>query len=156
MEYLIVGLGNYPDQYSKTRHNIGFMVLDLFEPEKKTVWKYKPQTMMNNSGKGIKRRLKTLNIPIENLIVVYDDASMDFGKIRYRESGSAGGHNGIKSIIHELKTDEFKRIKVGVGLPDGEIIDHVLGNFSDDEFTQLNDGILDEVIRIINEKIKEE
>lgn len=160
MKYLVVGLGNWPKEYQKNRHNIGFMFLDnLFGKKfkitanKGNLVLFKPQTMMNSSGKGIKRKLDKLNIPVENLVVVYDDIHLPFGTLRYREKGSAGGHNGIKSIINELETIEFKRIKVGIGQStEKDLIDFVLSDFTDEEMTELP-GILEGVERILGDQL---
>jgi PTH1 family peptidyl-tRNA hydrolase len=160
-KYLIVGLGNYPSEYQKNRHNAGFMFLDYLNrgsfginSETTDFILFKPQTMMNSSGKGIKRKLESLGLSTDKLIVIYDDISIPFGAIRYREKGSAGGHNGIKSIISELNTTEFKRIKIGIGFPEsGEIIDYVLSDFTNNEIEKLNE-IFKTVEKILREETK--
>ena len=149
--YLIVGLGNPGKQYEKTRHNVGFDVLDLL-CDKYNInmnrikfkgvygeWKIgnekvillKPNTFMNLSGESVKEVCDFYKIQNENIIVIYDDVSLDVGRMRIRKAGSAGGHNGIKNIIFNLSSDVFPRIKVGVGTPKGDLISHVLGKFSD-------------------------
>ncbi|MDP0487909.1 MAG: aminoacyl-tRNA hydrolase [Fusobacterium sp. JB021] len=152
---LIIGLGNPGKKYEKTRHNIGFMVVDeisrklnlnnfkekfkglLIETSynNEKLFLLKPQTYMNLSGESIVELVNFYKLDIEkDVIVIYDDMSMDFGKIRIREKGSAGGHNGIKSIISFLG-DKFTRIKVGIGgaKTDDKIIEHVIGRFSIEE-----------------------
>lgn len=151
--YLVAGLGNPGDKYSKTRHNAGFDVMDLCAEKfgfdfNKTKFKgiygetsiggekvifLKPQTYMNLSGDSIRAVMDFYKIPVENFVVVYDDISLDVGKLRIRTKGSAGGHNGIKSIIAQLGTDVFSRVRVGVGEPTYDIIDFVLGKFSSED-----------------------
>lgn len=154
--FIIAGLGNPSKQYEKTRHNVGFDVIDLLSEkynikvnEKKhralcgTGWiegqkvlLVKPQTFMNLSGESIGTILNFYKIaPETNLIIVYDDINLVPGKIRIRKKGSAGGHNGIKSIISHAGTQEFLRIKIGVGeKPQGwDLADYVLGRFSKEE-----------------------
>ena len=155
-EYLIVGLGNPGKKYEFTRHNAGFLFVDILsEKFAFTVKKLKfhaligearingkrclvmkPQTMMNCSGEAVKEACSFYKIPPENVIVVFDDISLDVGKLRIRRNGSAGGHNGIKSIINHLGSDNFPRIKVGVGAkphPDYDLKDYVLSSFSKQE-----------------------
>lgn len=152
MVKLIAGLGNPGSKYKETRHNIGFMAIDnivkdfditftenkIFKAEIGSTWVnnekvyfVKPTTFMNNSGIAVKALLTYYNIAIEDFVVIYDDLDMEVGKIRFRLKGSAGGHNGIKSIIAHLRTQEFKRIKIGIGRPKTEtnVINYVLGNF---------------------------
>ena len=159
-EYLIVGLGNPGKKYEFTRHNAGFLFVDILsEKFAFTVKKLKfhaligearingkrclvmkPQTMMNCSGEAVKEACSFYKIPPENVIVVFDDISLDVGKLRIRRNGSAGGHNGIKSIIHHLGSDKFPRIKVGVGAkphPDYDLADWVLSEFTRTEGKQL-------------------
>ena len=153
---MIVGLGNPGSKYTETRHNIGFMAVDnivksldvKFTEDKnfkaevgscfingEKIYFVKPTTFMNNSGIAVKALLTYFNIDREDLLVIYDDLDMEVGKIRFRQKGSAGGHNGIKSIIAHLGTQEFDRIKIGVGRPQQgmTVVNHVLGKFSTDE-----------------------
>lgn len=163
VEYLIVGLGNPGKKYETTRHNAGFMCIDtLSEEEKVDVKKLKfhaligdcyidghkvivmkPQTMMNNSGQAIKECADFYKIPPENVIVIYDDISLEPGKLRIRRKGSAGGHNGIKSIIAHLGSENFPRVKIGVGAkphPDYDLVDWVLGSFPKDQMKQIDEA----------------
>lgn len=163
--YLVAGLGNPGRQYEMTRHNIGFEVIDYMAREygtklKKLKFKavygeaeiggeraylIKPQTYMNLSGESIIQFCRFYDVPPEKLIVIYDDVSIEPGRIRLRAKGSAGGHNGMKSIIYQLKSDEFPRIKVGVGAPQQEgydLADYVLGRFSKEEIPTLEDAII--------------
>jgi PTH1 family peptidyl-tRNA hydrolase len=135
---LIVGLGNPGKEYQNTRHNLGFVIIDQLvnkleielSKQKFTGLYYrgnhyillKPQTYMNNSGECIKNFLNYFHIPVSNLLVIYDDIALPLGSFRYRLSGSAGGHNGIKNIIELLKTNEFKRLRVGVGYDNNFLI----------------------------------
>ena len=154
--YIIAGLGNPGRQYAGTRHNMGFNVVTRIADDYKmqiTIKEHKalcakgfiggkkvllalPQTYMNLSGESIRELVNYYLIdPETELMVIYDDISMDVGRIRMRAKGSAGGHNGIKNIIAELGTDVFPRMKVGVGeKPKGwDLADYVLGRFSDEE-----------------------
>lgn len=151
-EYIIVGLGNPGAKYEMTRHNAGWLAIDLFANGENVDIKklkfhalvgdvningkkcllMKPQTFMNNSGEAVGEAARFYKIPAENVIVLSDDFSFDVGKIRIRRKGSAGGHNGLKSIIAHLGTENFTRIKIGVGQkpsPDYDIINWVLGRF---------------------------
>jgi peptidyl-tRNA hydrolase, PTH1 family len=150
---LIIGLGNPGRQYEDTRHNVGFMLLDrlaagggaLFQPAPK--WQchlaklpgsgtllLKPQTFMNLSGRAIRQVLAYYKWSPQAILVIYDDTALPLGTLRFREKGSAGGHNGIKSIIEHLGTTEFPRLKIGIGASDpGNLTGHVLGKFSPDE-----------------------
>lgn len=164
--YVIAGLGNPTRKYEKTRHNVGFDVIDalaekynIMVKEKKhkgicgtgviageKVLLVKPQTYMNVSGECVWQVLDYYKLdPKENLIVIFDDISLPPGNIRIRPKGSAGGHNGIKSIIECLGTNEFARIKVGVGeKPQGwDLADYVLGRFSKEERMYVEDAIVD-------------
>lgn len=151
--YIIAGLGNPGKQYAQTRHNVGFDTIDILADkynisvdtkkhkalcgkgmiEGQKVVLAKPQTFMNLSGESVRELVDFYKIdPEEELIVIYDDISLEPGKIRIRKKGSAGGHNGIKNIIAQLGTQNFQRIKVGVGeKPKGwDLADYVLGHFS--------------------------
>lgn len=162
--YIIAGLGNPTYQYARTRHNIGFEVIDeladrngismdlnkhkavcgkgVIKGEK--VLLLQPLTYMNLSGESIRDAVTYYKInPEEELIVIFDDVSLNVGQLRLRAKGSAGGHNGVKSIIACLGTDVFKRIKVGVGdKPKGwDLVDHVLGRFSEEERGKADEGV---------------
>lgn len=152
-EYIIAGLGNPGKEYEYSRHNAGFLCLDILCNKyaiKTDRVKYKsltctalieghpclimrPQTFMNNSGEAIKEAADFYKIPSEKVIIIYDDISLPTGTLRIRKKGSAGGHNGIKSIIWQLNSDEFPRLKIGVGDrkdKDDDLKDYVLGKFS--------------------------
>ena len=158
---LIVGLGNVGQKYTFTRHNVGFMLADSFAINNNLTFKensrlkcfmtnlrngindyliIKPTTFMNLSGEAVRAVMDYYKIPIENIIVVYDDLSLELGKIRFRANGSDGGHNGIKSIIKHLGTSNIARLKIGIGpqpnLP-SEVF--VLQNFSKDELEKLKE-----------------
>ncbi len=152
VEYIVCGLGNPGTQYENTRHNAGFMAIDTIASQlnadvKKLKFKsltadvmlggvrcllMKPTTFMNNSGEAVIEALNFYKLPPEKLIVIYDDISMDVGRTRIRRKGSDGGHNGIKSIILQTNSDNFLRIKIGVGAkphPDYNLADWVLSPF---------------------------
>lgn len=158
--YLIVGLGNPGREYAGTRHNVGFEIADAicarFDIKmKKSKFKaeagegriagqkvlvVKPQTFMNLSGEAVRDIADYYEVEDEHIIVIYDDISLPVGKLRIREKGSAGGHNGIKNIIYQLQTDIFPRIKIGVGAPEHaeyDLKDYVLGRFSKEEIKVL-------------------
>ncbi len=149
---LIIGLGNPGSRYAQTRHNVGFMVVDElarelgggFAPAAKFqaevaklpgVILAKPQTSMNLSGTSVARLARFYRIPLANIIVIYDELNLPLGTIRYRASGSSGGHNGIKSIIQHLGDQAFPRLRIGIGRPQGPIptANFVLGRFEADE-----------------------
>lgn len=159
-KYLIIGLGNPGPKYEKTRHNAGFICADkLIEyykaspinvranaeafkavfPERE-IYIIKPLTFMNLSGSAVRDVMSFFKITPENIIVIYDDVSLDVGKIRIRPKGSDGGHNGIWDIIKNLNTEQFLRIKIGVGKkpnPEYDLKDWVLGKFDDDGYKQI-------------------
>ncbi|EKQ55982.1 MULTISPECIES: aminoacyl-tRNA hydrolase [unclassified Clostridium] len=159
--FLIVGLGNPGKEYEDTRHNIGFKVIDNIAREYnielnrqkfkgiygegfiegKKVMLLKPATYMNLSGESIREVVDFYNLDNTEILVIYDDISLEVGTLRIREKGSAGGHNGIKSIIAHLGSDVFSRIKVGVGQPKGDLIKYVLGKFTKEETVILNQVI---------------
>ncbi len=170
-EFLIVGLGNPGDKYEFTRHNAGFMCVDFLadrENFKINKLKYKalladvdiaghrclvmkPQTFMNLSGEAVRDAAQFYKIPPEKVIVIYDDISLDVGRTRIRRKGTDGGHNGIKSIIYHLNSDNFPRIKVGVGKkpPEWEdLADWVLSRFSNDELKTLSE-VADKVRKVL-------
>lgn len=150
---LIVGLGNPGRQYEGTRHNVGFMLLDRLAAasgaafQNSPKWQshlakipgsgtilLKPQTFMNLSGRAIQQVLSFYKWPPDEMLVIYDDVALPPGALRFREKGSAGGHNGIKSILQHLGTDAFPRLKIGIGgSAPGEMVGHVLGKFAPDE-----------------------
>ena len=161
--YIIAGLGNPTEQYAGTRHNVGFDVIDTLADkynisvegrknrafigkgiiEGQKVILVKPQTFMNLSGESIRGLVDYYKIdPETELLVIYDDISLDVGQLRIRKKGSAGGHNGIKNIISHLGTDVFPRIKVGVGeKPKGyDLADYVLGHFSKEDRSIMEEG----------------
>lgn len=161
---MVVGLGNPGKQYEKTRHNVGFRVLDLLAEKLnlkinrskfsaltclagykgQKVLFVKPQTFMNLSGLAIQQAAKFYKIPPERILVIFDDISLPVGRIRVRPDGSAGGHNGIKSAIFELQSQAFPRVKVGVGAkphPDYDLADWVLSAFSAQEEKALSAAI---------------
>lgn len=159
----IVGLGNPGRKYAKTRHNIGFLVLDeLAErmssklPKNKFKCDYdivhlagekvmlvEPQTFMNLSGEGVRPLIDYYDIPIEDVAVVFDDLDLPAGRIRLREKGGHGGHNGIRSLITHLGTKEFKRIRIGIGRPETPmtVVDYVLQKFSKAEKPLIQEAI---------------
>ncbi len=162
--YIIAGLGNPTKQYENTRHNIGFMAIDaladkydinMIECKHKSligkgmingtkVILVKPLTYMNLSGEAIRAVSEYYKIDeTEELLVIYDDISLDLGQIRIRKKGSAGGHNGLKSIIANLGHDTFRRIKIGVGgKPEGyDLADYVLGHFNGEEIAVMKDSL---------------
>lgn len=171
---LIVGLGNFEDKYLFTRHNVGFMVVDFFanlngqsfKIEKKlksaiAKFKYnnedviliKPLTYMNLSGEAVSAVMNFYKIEIKDVLIIYDDISLDLGKLRFRSSGSDGGHNGIKSIIQHLGSKEFDRLKVGIG-PQPNIPSEafVLQNFAKEELERLKEVIKTPIIKDYMEK----
>lgn len=161
--YVIAGLGNPGKQYEGSRHNVGFMTLDQLADrfgidvkerahkaligkgviEGNKVILVKPQTFMNLSGESIRAAADFYKIDPEHIMIIYDDISLDPGQLRIRKKGSAGGHNGIKSIIAHLGSQEFPRIKVGVGAkPDRmDLADYVLGHFSQVETRIMEDAV---------------
>ena len=163
--FLIVGLGNPGKEYENTRHNIGFDAIDSIankyniEVSKlkfkgvygdgfiggEKVILLKPTTYMNLSGESVREVLDFYKLTEEDILVIYDDISLEVGRLRIREKGSAGGHNGIKSIIAHLGTDIFSRIKIGVGQPKGNLVNHVLGKFPSEDRICLNE-VLDVVV----------
>ena len=151
---IVVGLGNPGDQYARTRHNIGWMVVDRLADRAGWAGRgrtkdasavvsgrfqgldlmlVKPLTFMNESGLAVRKVLAREHAPREDLLVVADDFALPFGKLRFREGGGPGGHNGLASIIDELGTEKFSRLRVGIGAPGRGFIDHVLSRFEPDE-----------------------
>jgi len=167
MKFLIVGLGNIGAKYESTRHNIGFKALDyvaeqssvFFNEEKygkissfkykgKNIYLLKPNTFMNLSGLAVRYWLTKLKIDVENLLVVTDDLNLEFGNLRMKKNGSDGGHNGLKDIQQTLSSNQYPRLRIGVGnnFPKGKQIDYVLGKWTEEE-----DLVLNQKMKIINE-----
>ena len=163
---IVVGLGNPGDQYARTRHNIGWMVVDRIADRAGWAGRgrtrdaaavvqgrfhgldlvlVKPLTYMNLSGTAVRKVLARERAPLGDLLVVTDDFALPFGKMRFRESGSAGGHNGLTSIIAEMGTEKFNRLRVGIGDPALGAVDHVLGRFDVSEQARLEE-LLDAVV----------
>ena len=152
--YLVAGLGNPGSQYEMTRHNIGFHKIKKLkfkalygecEIAGEKVFLAKPQTYMNLSGDSIAEFASFYKIPTENIVIISDDIALAAGKIRIRAKGSAGGHNGLKSIIYRLNSDAFARVRIGVGQPEHEdydLADYVLGRFSKEEIPILENSII--------------
>ena len=161
--WIVVFLGNPGMEYRDTRHNVGFMTADICENKfgvrinrikyrslmgsgtvsgSKTVF-MKPQTYMNLSGDAVAQAVQFYKIPPEHVLVISDDVSLPVGKLRIRRSGSAGGHNGLKSIIQNLGTDQFPRIKIGVGIPPEhyDMKDWVLGKFHGEDAKLISDAV---------------
>lgn len=160
-EWMVVGLGNPGREYERTRHNAGFLCMDVIaerlgvkvdrakfhaliaqtEISGRGVLLMKPQTFMNASGEAVREAAAFYKIPPEHIIVLVDDIYLDVGRLRVRNSGSAGGHNGLKSIIFQLGSEAFPRIRIGVGAkphPDMPLMDWVLARFSDADMEKLN------------------
>lgn len=158
MKYLIAGLGNIGPRYELTRHNIGFLVLDQLadkfhadfitsrladkaecKHKGRTLHLIKPNTFMNLSGKAVSYWLNELKVPKENLLVIMDDVALPFGNMRMRSKGSSAGHNGLKNIELVLNSQEYARLRFGIGdnFPKGQQADYVLSNFSKEEFDTL-------------------
>jgi PTH1 family peptidyl-tRNA hydrolase len=155
---VVVGLGNPGEQYAKTRHNVGWMVVDRIADRAGWAGRgrtrdasavvqgrfhsldlvlAKPLTFMNDSGVAVRKLIARERAPLHEILVVTDDFSLPFGKMRFREGGSHGGHNGLRSIIDELGTEKVARLRVGIGEPGRGAIDHVLSRFSPDERVRL-------------------
>ena len=162
--WLIVGLGNPGPEYAKTRHNVGFRCLDLLAEKLgvrvdkakfqglygqtdyhgNRLYLLKPLTYMNLSGRSVLQLSAFFQVPPQRIIVLFDDISLEPGRLRVRPNGSAGGHNGIKSIIAELGSQEFPRVKIGVGAkphPDYDLADWVLSNITENELPDMNDAV---------------
>ena len=168
-KFLIVGLGNIGEQYSKTRHNVGFNILDhfalkenivfetlklgdkaLFKLKGRTFVLLKPSTFMNLSGKAVKYWLEKEKIPLENLLIITDDLNLPFGSIRLKNKGSNGGHNGLKDIQDKLNTTKYNRFRFGISddFGQGRKTDYVLGKWSEEELQKLPER-LDKSIALI-------
>lgn len=170
MKYLIVGLGNIGSEYVDTRHNIGFRTVDAFAKKQSAEWEdkrygfvartrvknaelilLKPSTYMNLSGQAVRYWAQQEKIPVERVLVIVDDLSLPVGKIRMRGSGSAGGHNGLKNIESCMMTQNYARIKFGIGneFPRGAQVDFVLGQFSEED-----NKVIEEKLDYVGEMIK--
>lgn len=165
---LIVGLGNPGKKYQETKHNIGFMCLDYYANQQNLTFKkdnkfngevvksgnlvlLKPHTFMNLSGQSIRALMDYYDIDLEDVIIIYDDLALPLGKLRLREKGSAGGHNGIKSVISHVGTQEFKRVRIGIDAnPLIDTKDYVLGRFSKQDMKDL-EPVIKEVSNIIDD-----
>ena len=175
-DYLIVGLGNPGRQYESTRHNAGFICIDILAEkygikinklkfkslmgegriEGKRCLLLKPQTFMNLSGEAVRDAVEFYKIPTENVIVICDDISLEPGKMRIRRKGSHGGQNGMRNIIYHLKDDNFPRIKIGIGAkpnPDYDLADWVLSRFSQNE-AKLIKQVADDTVSAIEYMVK--
>ena len=176
---LVVGLGNPGNQYENTRHNVGFLTVDILAEKlnisvKKLKFKslygetilnteklilIKPQTFMNNSGESVREWVNFYKVPPENLIVIQDDIDIPFATLRLRQKGSAGTHNGMKSIIYQIQQDNFPRVKIGVGQKKGpmDLADFVLSGFAKEEQKSIEEVILlaaDAVLDIVKNGIE--
>lgn len=170
MNFLIVGLGNIGSEYAQTRHNIGFRVLDalakasnlVFEDKRygavttlkvknQTLTLLKPSTYMNLSGNAVRYWMNEKKIPVENILVVVDDLSLPFGQLRMRPGGSEAGHNGLKHISSVLGTQQYARLRFGIGndFPRGGQVDFVLGEFTDEDLKTM-----DERLELAGEMVK--
>ena len=176
-EIYLIGLGNPGRKYSNSRHNIGFLLLENFSKKYKSNFLLKeklksscsefqvndctfrlflPNTFMNNSGDAVRAIVDWYKINLDQILIIVDDKDLPLGKIRFRQKGSSGGHNGLKSIIEQLQTQNFKRIRIGIGSPpllkgkNFNTISHVLGNISSEEKT-----ILDKVYMRVIEALEQ-
>lgn len=170
MNFLIIGLGNIGSEYAQTRHNIGFRVLDalakasnlVFEDKRygavttlkvknQTLTLLKPSTYMNLSGNAVRYWMNEKKIPLENILVVVDDLSLPFGQLRMRPGGSEAGHNGLKHISSVLGTQQYARLRFGIGndFPRGGQVDFVLGEFTDEDLKTM-----DERLELAGEMVK--
>jgi len=156
---IIVGLGNPGREYGSTRHNIGFDVIDILSKRHKIPVKtkrdrafmgegtileeqvilLKPLTYMNLSGEAVAQAARRYRIDVSDILVICDDVNLPLGRLRIRGKGSAGGHNGLKSIINSLRSDEFPRVRVGIGSASGDMVDHVLSRFHPQERQVVHD-----------------
>lgn len=163
IEYIVVGLGNPEKEYERTRHNAGFMAIDFLANKlgtrvdrakfqalvgeavisDKRVLLMKPQTSMNLSGNAVVEAARFYKVAPENVIVLSDDITLDVGRLRVRRKGTHGGHNGLRSIEARLSSQNYQRIKIGIGAkphPDFDLVDWVLGNFSSEDMSKLNEN----------------
>lgn len=166
MKFLIVGLGNPGTEYTDTRHNIGFLVLDALAKELETSFSVqklgdvaqgklkgkpvvlvKPSTYMNLSGKSVHYWMQQEKIPLENILIITDDLALPYGKLRMKGKGSDGGHNGLKHIEEILKTQHYARLRFGIGneFQKGRQVDYVLGKWDDEELKTLSEHLKEAV-----------
>ncbi|GBG96880.1 aminoacyl-tRNA hydrolase [Lactococcus termiticola] len=164
MTKMLVGLGNPGEKYTATKHNMGFMALDLlaedfglsFKQDKtfmseiaetfvngEKVYLIKPLTFMNESGRAVQPLLAYYNIDPEDLTVIFDDMDSPVGRLRLRQKGKSGGHNGIKSILNHIGTEKFNHVKIGIGRPKGvmSVVNHVLSKFDDEDAQPAQEGL---------------
>jgi PTH1 family peptidyl-tRNA hydrolase len=172
---LIVGLGNPGPKYSWTRHNAGFMVLDRLASVSgipvtrkafsgiagdgnwagERVYLLKPQTFMNLSGRSVAEALRFYKLSLSDLIVIHDDLDIPFGKVRLKEGGGHGGHNGLRSLSQELGSNSFARVRIGIGRPlHGDVVNYVLNNFAKEEMNELLE-VLDTSLDAMEMALKE-
>ena len=157
--HALIGLGNPGNRYDNTRHNIGYLIVDHFSAEKNTPFKpgkgdyyykeldingqqvliFKPTTYMNKSGRAVRQILDYFSLSVDQLLIICDDFNLPFGAFRFRMKGSDGGHNGLKSVIYQLQTEDFNRFRFGIGDEFSNAMSFVLENFSKKEFAKLND-----------------
>lgn len=161
--FLVIGLGNPGSRYDNTKHNVGFETVDLLADkynikisklkhkalygdgfiENKKVVLAKPQTFMNLSGESVREMIEWYKIPSQNIIIVYDDIDLQLGKIRVRPKGSSGTHNGMRSVLYHIQTEDFPRVRIGIGRPPQgwELADYVLSKFGGEERKIINESI---------------
>lgn len=168
---LVVGLGNKGREYENTRHNMGFMLVDRYLQYKNITDKFKekfnaiyiettinnekvifikPMTYMNNSGIAVRAFIDFYKLNIEDILVISDDLDLDLGKFRLRRNGSSGGHNGLKSIISQLGTDDFKRLRIGISNDKDDVINYVLSKFSKKELNEI-DTMFDTLVDVLDD-----
>lgn len=168
---LVVGLGNKGREYENTRHNMGFMLIDRYLQYKNITDKFKekfnaiyiettinnekvifikPMTYMNNSGIAVRAFIDFYKLNSEDILVISDDLDLDLGKFRLRRNGSSGGHNGLKSIISHLGTDNFKRLRIGISNDEDDVINYVLSKFSKKELNEI-DTMFDTLVDVLDD-----
>ena len=168
---LVVGLGNKGREYENTRHNMGFMLVDRYLQYKNITDKFKekfnamyiettinnekvifikPMTYMNNSGIAVRAFVDFYKLNSEDILVISDDLDLDLGKFRLRRNGSSGGHNGLKSIISQLGTDNFKRLRIGISNDKDDVINYVLSKFSKKELGEI-DTMFDTLVNVLDD-----
>ncbi len=168
---LIVGLGNIGKEYENTRHNMGFMLVDRYLQYKNITDKFKekfnamyiettinnekvifikPTTYMNNSGMAVRAFLDFYKLDVQDILVISDDLDLDLGKFRLRRNGSSGGHNGLKSIISHLNSDDFKRLRIGISNDKDDVINYVLSKFSKKELNEI-DTMYDTLVKVLDD-----